>query len=133
MLQAIRDKTSGWIATAILGFVGLLLVPFGVSQYDEKRSANYVAKIEAPPSWWTSAPSWWPVSMLWEHEEVTPAEFSTAFQRARQQQRAQQGEAFDAREFESAENKREILDILISQRVQKLAARNAGVVVSDAM
>jgi peptidyl-prolyl cis-trans isomerase D len=133
MLQALRDKTSGWIATVILG---LLIVPFalfGLQDYLVQRSENYAAKIDAPPGWWLSAPSWWPVSVFWEHEEVTAQEFRTAFEGVRQQQRTQQGEAFDAREFESADNKRRILDQLIDLRVQKLAARNAGVVVSDAL
>jgi peptidyl-prolyl cis-trans isomerase D len=133
MLQAIREKTSGWIATVILGFLALLLVPFGISQYEVQRTEDYAARIDAPPAWWPTAPSWWPVSALWEHEEVTRDQFRNAFERARQQQRAQQGEAFDAKAFESAENKLRILDQLVNQRVQKLAAHAAGVSVSDAM
>ncbi|GAB3365067.1 peptidyl-prolyl cis-trans isomerase [Lysobacter rhizosphaerae] len=133
MLQAIREKTSGWIATVILGFIALLLVPFGISQYQVQRNEDFAARVEAPPSWWASAPSWWPASALWDHEDVTREEFRSQFERARQQLRAQQGEAFDAREFESAENKRRILDQMINLSVQKLAARSAGVTVSDAM
>ena len=133
MLQSIREKTSGWIATVILGFLALLLVPFGISQYEVQRTEDYAARIDAPPSWWPSAPSWWPVSALWEHDEVTRDEFRNAFERERQQQRAQQGEAFDAKAFESSENKLRILDRLVNERVQELAARNAGVSVSDAM
>ncbi|GAB3103315.1 peptidyl-prolyl cis-trans isomerase [Lysobacter terrae] len=133
MLQAIREKTSGWIATVILGFLALLLVPFGISQYQVEHAEDYAARIDAPPSWWPSAPSWWPVSAFWEHEEVSREEFRTAFERTRQQQRAQQGEAFDAKGFESAENKLRILDQLVNQRVQKLAASSAGVSVSDTM
>src|SRR5207342_2231494 len=60
MLQAIREKTSGWIATVILGFIALLLVPFGISQYQVQRNEDFAARVEAPPSWWPSAPSWWP-------------------------------------------------------------------------
>lgn len=133
MLQAIREKTSGWIATVILGFLALLLIPFGISQYEVQRGDDFAARVEAPPAWWPSAPSWWPMSALWETEEVTRDEFRNAFERARQQQRAQQGEAFDAKAFESAENKLRILDQLVNQRVQELASRNAGVSVSDAM
>ena len=133
MLQAIREKTSGWIATVILGFLALLLVPFGISQYEVQRTNNFVARIDAPPAWWPSAPSWWPVSALWEHEEISREDFRGAFERARMQQRQQQGETFDAKSFETAENKLQILDQLVNQRVQKLAARSAGVSVSDAM
>jgi peptidyl-prolyl cis-trans isomerase D len=131
MLQKLRDKTSGWIATVILG---LLIIPFaffGIEQYMVQRGENYAAKIDAPPSWWQSAPSWWPISVFWEHEEVAVDEFRTRFEQERQQQRAQQGEAFDAREFESVENKRAILDELINQRIQKLAASSQGVVVNN--
>ena len=133
MLQAIREKTSGWIATVILGFITLLLVPFGISQYQIQRNEDYAARIDAPPAWWPSAPSWWPVSALWQHEEVSRDDFRSAFERARQQQRAQQGESFDAKAFESAENKLQILDQLVNASVQKLAAKSAGVSVSDAM
>ncbi|MGH8077437.1 MAG: SurA N-terminal domain-containing protein, partial [Lysobacter sp.] len=133
MLQTLRDKTSGWIATVILG---LLIIPFaffGLEQYLVQRTDNHVAQIDAPPSWWQSAPAWWPISVFWDHEQITVDEFRTSFEQARQQARAQQGETFDAREFENVDNKRAILDDLIDQRIQRMAARTSGVVVSDAL
>jgi peptidyl-prolyl cis-trans isomerase D len=133
MLQKLRDKTSGWIATVILG---LLIVPFafvGIEQYLGQRTDNSVAKIDVPPSWWASAPSFWPVSVFWQHESIGIDEFRRSFEQARQQQRSQQGEAFDARAFESIDNKRAILDTLIDARVQQLSALRDGVVVSDAL
>lgn len=133
MLQKLREKTSGWIATVILG---LLIIPFafvGIEQYLGQRTDNSVARIDAPPKWWPSAPSWWPVSVFWQHETVTVEEFRGRFEQERQRQRAQQGEAFDARAFESADNKRAILDTLVDARVQQLAAQRHGLVVSDAM
>ena len=131
MLQKLREKTSGWIATVVLG---LLIIPFafvGVSEYMGGGTDNAVAKVEAPPTWWNSAPGWWPVSMLWQREEVTLQEFQTAFEQARQQQRQALGENFDPRTFETAENKRLVLDQLVDQRVLKLTARRADIVVSD--
>ncbi|KGM57127.1 peptidylprolyl isomerase [Lysobacter arseniciresistens ZS79] len=133
MLQKLRDKTSGWIATVILG---LLIVPFaffGLEQYMVQRSNTTVATIQAPPTWWAGAPSFWPVSVFWRHEEINVDEFRQRFEQVRQQQRAELGDAFDAREFESVENKRLVLETLIDQRVQAMAAEQAGVVVSDAM
>ncbi|MDO5611539.1 MAG: peptidyl-prolyl cis-trans isomerase, partial [Pseudomonadota bacterium] len=41
--------------------------------------------------------------------------------------------AFDNRQFESAENKRAILDQLIDERLAEIAARNAGIVIPDAL
>ncbi len=133
MLQKLRDKTSGWIATVILG---LLIIPFafvGIEQYLGQGTDNSAAKIDVPPKWWASAPSWWPVSMFWDHETVSTEEFRQRFEQERQRQRAQQGEAFDAREFESVDNKRAILDTLIDGRVQQLIAKRDGLVVSDAL
>lgn len=132
MLQKLRDKTSGWIATLILG---LLIIPFaffGVEQYFTGGSDNYAAKIQAPPTWWTSAPSWWPVSILWKHDEIGVDQFRERFDLVRRQQSQAQGEQFDARAFESVDNKRKVLEQMIDERVLQLAAGRAGVVVSDA-
>lgn len=132
MLQKLRDKTNGWIATLILG---LLIVPFaffGVEQYFTGGSANQAAKIQAPPTWWASAPSWWPVSMLWQQDEITVDQFRERFEQVRRQQSEAQGEQFDARGFESADNKRKVLEQLVDERLLELAAGRAGVVVSDA-
>jgi peptidyl-prolyl cis-trans isomerase D len=132
MLQKLRDKTSGWIASLILG---LLIIPFafvGVNEYMTGGTASDVALVEAPPTWWESAPQWWPVSMLWQREEVTQDEFRTAFEQARQQQRQALGDAFDPRDFESADNKRKVLEQLIDQKALALGAKRAGIVVGDA-
>lgn len=131
MLQTLRDKTSGWIAMVILG---LLIIPFafvGVEEYLVQRNNPNVATVEAPPTWWQSAPAWWPVSVFWQSGEVTVEEFRNRFEQVRQQQRAEQGEAFDARAFESEETRRAILDGLIDQEVQRLTADQLGLVASD--
>ena len=132
MLQKLRDKTSGWIATAVLG---LLIVPFafvGVNEYMGGGNDNAAARVEAPPTWWQSAPHWWPLSMLWQHEEVTQEEFRTAFEQARQQQRQAMGDNFDPRDFETQENKLKVLDQLVDRKVLQLAAKRSGIQVSDA-
>lgn len=132
MLQSLRDKTSGWIATVILG---LLVVPFaffGMEQYLFQRNETFAAKIEAPPTWWVTAPSVWPVTMLWQRDEISVEDFRAAFERTRQQQRQQQGEAFDPRVFESVDNKRKVLDTLVDQHVLAMTATRAGIAVSDA-
>ncbi len=133
MLQAIRDKSSGWIATIILG---LLVVPFaffGMEQYLFQSSQTYAAKIEAPPTWWRTAPDWWIVRRLvWQTEEIDANEFRDAFERERQVRREREGEAFDPRRFETLETKREILDRLIDSRLSRLVAERAGLAVGDA-
>ena len=131
MLQKLRDRSSGWVATVI---IGLLMIPFLFvidSSYLGGMGANNVAQVKAPPSWWKAAPGWWPASLVWEHQEVSSDEFRQRFEQERMQARQQQGEAFDPRQFESAENKRKVLDGLIDEKVLLLAAQRAGVTISD--
>ena len=60
--------------------------------------------------------------------------YSVAFKRfevARMRARDEQGDKFDARAFESVENKRKILDDMLDEQVMRLAAERDGIVVSD--
>jgi len=132
MLQKLRDKTSGWIVTVILG---LLMIPFLFvidSSYLGGVGSQNVAKVAAPPTWWKSAPSWWPVSFLWQHHEISSNDFRVRFEQARQQARQQQGENFDPRQFESTENKLAVLDQMIDEQVVRLAGEQSGIVIGDA-
>ena len=132
MLQKLRERTSGWVATII---IALLMIPFLFvidQSYLGGVGANNVAQVKAPPTWWKGAPKWWPASMLWEHREVGVEEFRQRFEQERMSQRQQQGEAFDPRAFETVENKRKVLDQLIDEKALQLAAERAGVVIGDA-
>ncbi|PJK10145.1 peptidylprolyl isomerase [Lysobacteraceae bacterium NML08-0793] len=131
MLQALREKSSGWVATVILG---LLIVPFallGIGDYMTGRAENYAVRIKLPPSWWQSAPSIWPVSKLWDEEEISLQDYRIRLDIERNQARQAQGEQFDSRAFESLENKRRILDVMIDERLAQMVAREAGVVIPD--
>ena len=131
MLQKLRENTSGWIATAILV---LLMIPFLFvidNNYLGGVGAGNVAKIQAPPSWWRSAPSWWPLSMLWQHHEISTQDFRARFEQVRMQQREQAGDKFDARRFEAQDNKLKVLDQMIEEQVLRLAAEDAGIVIGD--
>ncbi|KQH74122.1 peptidylprolyl isomerase [Xylella fastidiosa subsp. sandyi] len=131
MLQKLREKTSGWIATAI---IVLLVIPFLFVidvRYIGGGGKDDVAQLQASPTWWKSAPAFWPISLLWQRQGISKQEFQSRFDQARLQQRAQQGEGFDAREFETLSNKRKLLDQLIEEHVMRLVAEGAGVVISD--
>ena len=132
MLQKLRDKTTGWIATVILG---LLIVPFaffGMESYMSERVDNYVARIAQPPSWWASAPQVWPVTYFWTINDISSETYRQRLEDERMRQRDEQGDAFDAKAFESVENKRRILDALIDEQLMRLAAGKDGIVISDA-
>ena len=132
MLQALRDKSSGWVATVILGLLIIPFALFGINDYISGGAQNYAARIQTPPSWWKSAPAVWPVSMAWQTEEITPQEFRERFEQVRQQERAQQGEAFDNKAFESVDNKRKVLESMIDERLMRLAASESGIQVPAA-
>ena len=132
MLQKLRDKTSGWIATVILG---LLIIPFaffGMDSYLSQNVDGTVARVLQPPSWWRSAPRTWPLSYLWETHKIDSAEFRQRLETARARARSEQGDAFDAKAFESLENKRAILDAMIDEQLMRLAAERDGIAISDA-
>lgn len=132
MLQTLREKTSGWFATVVLAALTVPFAFFGIDQYLTQHNETFVAKLEAPPAWWSTAPAVWPVTMLWQRDTIEADEFRAAFERTRQQARQQQGEQFDARAFESAVNKRKVLDQLIDQHVLQMTAERHDVAVSDA-
>lgn len=132
MLQKLREKTSGWIATVILG---LLIIPFaffGVESYMQQRVETYAARIAQPPSWWKSAPQVWPVTYLWSTHDIDAQTYRERLETVRFNMREQQGENFDGKAFESIENKRKILDGMIDEKLMQLAADRDGIVISDA-
>ena len=132
MLQTLRDKTSGWIATVILG---LLIIPFaffGMESYLTQKVDTYAARITQPPSWWPSAPQAWPVSYLWKTHDIDAQDYRQRLETMRMRLRDEQGDAFDSKAFESVENKRQILDDMIDEQLMRLAAESDGIVISDA-
>jgi peptidyl-prolyl cis-trans isomerase D len=133
MLQKLRDKTSGWIAGTILALLTIPFAFFGMEQYISQSHATWAAQVDVPPHWWATAPHWWPARMLWHQEDIEADDFRTEFERVRQRERASQGDAFDARAFETPEKKREVLDGLIDRRLVKVLADRAGIAVGDDM
>jgi peptidyl-prolyl cis-trans isomerase D len=123
MLQSIRDKTSGWIASIVLGLVIITMAFFGIESYLTTKVDSYVAKIEGPAKF---------LNFGKQVREIDQNEFRKRFDQARQQQRQAQGKEFDAGAFESMDNKREVLDRLIDETLLSMIAERDGIVVSDA-
>lgn len=131
MLQTLRDKTSGWIATVILG---LLIIPFaffGMESYLSQRVDTYAARIAQPPSWWASAPERWPLTYLWKTHDIGAQDYRQRLETLRMRMRDEQGDKFDPKAFESVDNKRKVLDDMIDEQLMRLAAERDGIVVSD--
>jgi peptidyl-prolyl cis-trans isomerase D len=125
MLQNIRDKTSGWIATVILGTIIIIFgLGFGIQDYLSPQANNYVAKIEGEDLF---------LGFRKPVKEVSVDEFRSRLEQARQTEMAQQGDAFDAVKFDSLESKRAVLEKLIDEKLVVFAAQQKGLKVSDAV
>jgi peptidyl-prolyl cis-trans isomerase D len=124
MLQTIREKTAGWIAGAILGVFAFTLVFFGVYDYFSPRPENYAARITGPDRFYF---------LTGEQREIAPQQFNQEYAARREYERSQQGEAFDEQAFSSPENRRRILDDMVDRQLVLMAAREQGLVVTDAM
>ena len=107
MLQALRDKSTGWITIVVLGFLAFLLLLSGLQGYAVSSTDVSAAKVG--------------------DEEIAPAEFSTRFQEARAQfvQSGQDDEGFD-----TAERRREVLEDMVSEKLLEQASRDAGLAFS---
>ena len=117
MLQKLRDKTSTWIAPVILGLLTIPFAFFGVEQYMQQSTETWVAKVEAPPTWWAGAPKF--LTPLWDKEEISSQDFRERLEQARAEQRQALGDNYDPQAFDSVDNKRAILEELIDQRVMR--------------
>ncbi len=124
MLQSIREKTSGWIASIILVLIIIAMAFFGLESYLVPKVETFAAKIESAPKFWIFGE---------KTREVSVDEFRRRFEQVRQQQRAAQGEAFDPVAFEKPDNKRLVLDRLIDEAVLELVAEREGLSVSTAL
>jgi peptidyl-prolyl cis-trans isomerase D len=109
MLLKLREKTSGWIAGAI---VILLAIPFalvGVGDYFSTRTDTWVAKVG--------------------EVEIGQDQFRSRFEEYRQQVRRSMGEAFDPRQLEQPAVRRRVLDRMVDEELLRQAASELGVVV----
>lgn len=110
MLQALREKTKGWIAVIILGVLAVPFAFFGVENYFNPSVSTYVAKVN--------------------DVEIDQDQFRQQFEQYRNQMRQMMGERYDAAQFDSPETKREILDRLINEELLRQASERLGIVVS---
>lgn len=112
MLQAIRDRTRGWIAYVI---VALLVIPFalfGMYNYlADGGGAQTVATVNG--------------------EEITRTRLDQAYRQRQSQLREMLGERFDPAMFDDRQLRRETLQQLIDRQLLLGYARSAGLRVTD--
>ena len=107
MLEALREKSSGWIVIVVVGFLALLVGLSGIQGYQLSTMDNSVAKVGDFP--------------------IPPERFSQAWSRYTTQLQ-QSGQ--DQASFDTLEKKREFLDRLVDQELLRQGAADAGLVPS---
>ena len=123
MLQNIRDKTSGWFATLILGTIIIIFgLGFGISDYLSPQVNNYVAKIEGDGLF---------LGFKKPSLEIGADEFRSRLEQERQSEMAEQGDAFDTAKFETMDSKRAVLEKYIDEKLVVFAAQQKGFNISD--
>ncbi len=110
MLQAIRDRATGWIA---YGIIGLLIIPFafwGIDQYQGGGQIN-VAEVGGV--------------------EITLTEFQRALQEQQSRLQAMFGNQLDPDFFDQDQLKQDVLRRLVDQRLLTLASVGEGYRIGD--
>jgi peptidyl-prolyl cis-trans isomerase D len=107
MLQAIREKFSGWVLILI---VVLLMVPFalfGINNYFQTQIDTFVAKVN--------------------DVEISPQQLQERLDLQRRQMRQMLGEDADISFVDTPDNKRRLLDGLVDEELRVQDARAAGI------
>ncbi len=110
MLQTLRDKTTGWVAVAILILLAVPFAFFGVENYFQQQVPTYVAKVNKV--------------------EIGQDQFRQRFEDHRSRMRQMLGDRYDAREFDTPIVKRQVLESMIDEEVLRQAATKYGLVVA---
>jgi peptidyl-prolyl cis-trans isomerase D len=111
MLQKIRDRAQGWLATLILVGVTIPFVFWGIDEYLRMAKEVVVAEIDG--------------------EEVSLREFQHSYQRHRQQLQSLFGSNFDPKLFDETQLKKETLDQLVDTRLLLQLGQRTGMRISN--
>ncbi|GAB4192727.1 MAG: peptidyl-prolyl cis-trans isomerase [Wenzhouxiangellaceae bacterium] len=110
MLQAIRDRTTGFIAVIILGLLAIPFALVGVQNYFTPDPGNVVARVG--------------------DKEITTAEFQQSFGARRRQMQQYFGNSYDPSMFEGPVPRREHLEGMIDTELLSQFAREGGMTVA---
>lgn len=113
MLQAIRDRVTGWIAWIVVGLIGVTFALWGIDWYLQREARVFAASVNGV--------------------EIPVQEYRFAKQQQVQRMRSMLGERFDGSVAASPEFKQAVLDRLIEEELLVQAATAAKLAVSDAL
>jgi peptidyl-prolyl cis-trans isomerase D len=113
MLQAIRDRVTGWVAWIVIGLIGVTFALWGIDWYLKRDAQIFAARVNGV--------------------KLPVNEFRRAYQMRRDQIRISQGENFNPDSINEAALKKQVLDQLVEEELLVQAAADAGFAVSDAL
>lgn len=113
MLQAIRDRVTGWIAWIVVGLIGVTFALWGIDWYLQREARIFAASVNGV--------------------EIPVQEYRFAKQQQVQRMRAMLGERFDGSIAGTPEFKQAVLDRLVEEELLVQAATAAKLAVSDAL
>ncbi|MFP5505041.1 MAG: SurA N-terminal domain-containing protein [Gammaproteobacteria bacterium] len=111
MLQAIRDRVTGWIAWVIVGLIAVVFALWGIDSYLKNEAKVFAAVVNGV--------------------EIPVAEYRFAKQQQVQRMRGMLGDQFDANLPGSTEFKSAVLNRLVEEELLVQAATAAGMAISD--
>lgn len=111
MLQFIRERAQGLVATIIILFLSLTFALWGVDEYLRAARAIVVAEVNG--------------------KDIELATYQQSFQRLRQRAQAQLGDQFDPALWSQEETKRRALDMLIEERLLQHTVEDARLRISS--
>lgn len=111
MLQAIRDRVTGWIAWVIVGLIAVVFALWGIDSYLKNEAKVFAAVVNGV--------------------EIPVSEYRFAKQQQVQRMRGMLGEQFDANLAGTTEFKTAVLNRLVEEELLVQAATAAGMTISD--
>lgn len=113
MLQAIRDRVTGWIAWIIIALIGVTFGLWGIDWYLQRDAQIFAARVNGV--------------------EVPVNEFRRAYQQRKDRIRASQGANFNPDSIDEVALKKLVLEQLVEEELLIQAAAEAGFTISDAL
>ena len=112
MLEAIRERSQGWLAKVVLGLITIPFALWGVDSYiSHSGDGDYVAIVGG--------------------NKITPQDFDQALKQQQEKLRGALGTSFDPAIMDSPEVRASILDNLINQRLLAAQSIHSGLTISD--
>ena len=112
MLEAIRERSQGWLAKVVLGLITIPFALWGVDSYiGHGGDGDYVAIVGG--------------------NKITPQDFDQALKQQQEKLRGVLGASFDPAIMDSPEVRNSVLDNLINQRLLAAQAIHSGLTISD--